>query len=52
MDTRYEEPHSESHPESPPDSPFALNVLTVVVYVAAAVVVTCWFALVLGQARF
>lgn len=46
MDTRYQE----SHPESHPRSPFALNVITVIVYIAAAVVVTCWFAMVLGQA--
>ncbi len=40
MDSRYEESH--------PRSPFALNVLTVIVYIAAVVVVTCWVALVLG----
>jgi hypothetical protein len=43
MDSRYEESH--------PRSPFALNVVTVIVYVAAAVVVTCWFAMVLAQAE-
>jgi hypothetical protein len=47
MDTRYEE----SHPESHPRSPFALNVITVIVYIAAAVVVTFWLAMVLGQAE-
>lgn len=41
MDTRHEESH--------PRSPFALNVITVIVYIAAAMVVTFWLAMVLGQ---
>lgn len=35
----------------PPRSPFALNVLTLVVYAVAALVIFCWFVVLVDESR-
>ncbi len=45
MDTRFD------FDDHPPRSPFGLNVITVLVYVIAAVVVLCWFIVLVDEAR-
>jgi hypothetical protein len=35
----------------PPRSPFALNVVTVIIYVIAALVVFCWFVVLVDEVR-
>jgi hypothetical protein len=37
--------------DHPPRSPFALNVVTILVYVVAALVVFCWFIVMVDDAR-
>ena len=37
--------------DHPPHSPFALNAITILVYLIAAVVVFCWFIVLVDDAR-